>query len=257
MTLHGSRSKQQINLIIIIPEPPQILNNPQTSLAIRDGSIEEILLPGMIDRKALESEIPRRAERRLDGPGQEHGRFETKVGHGGVAVIAVAAGGGVGVTGSRAGVGLLQHGEAEGDLAGHFDGAAEGDLAVALGEVEVADGELGAGDVDGEVDFAAAGEVFDVAVSAVFGAALLMKLVIGLIVNLVKRRRIDVMDTYRNSPSALPHDILPNALRSESGVGILRLRQLGHVAIQRCMSLDQLGFAPIPFRQDLGRRRHA
>jgi len=41
-----------------------------------------------------------------------------------------------------------------------------------LGEVEVTDGEFGAGDVDGEVDFGAAGEVFYVCVSAVFGATL-------------------------------------------------------------------------------------
>ena len=38
--------------------------------------------------------------------------------------------------------------------------------------MEVSDGEFGAGDVDGEVDFGAAGEVLDIAVSSVFRTAL-------------------------------------------------------------------------------------
>lgn len=38
--------------------------------------------------------------------------------------------------------------------------------------MEVSDGELGAGDVDGEVDFGAAGEILDVAVSSVFRTTL-------------------------------------------------------------------------------------
>jgi hypothetical protein len=38
--------------------------------------------------------------------------------------------------------------------------------------VQVTDGKFGAGDVDGEVDFAATGKVLDVAVSAVFRATL-------------------------------------------------------------------------------------
>lgn len=54
---------------------------------------------------------------------------------------------------------------------GHLDSATERDLAVALREVEIAHAELCAGDVDGEEDFAAPAEVFDVAVSAVFRTA--------------------------------------------------------------------------------------
>lgn len=38
--------------------------------------------------------------------------------------------------------------------------------------MEVSDGELCAVDVDGEVDFGASGQVFDIAVSSVFGATL-------------------------------------------------------------------------------------
>lgn len=47
----------------------------------------------------------------------------------------------------------LDDGEVDRDYPCHLDGAAKGDLAVALGKVEVAYGEVGAGDVDGEVDF--------------------------------------------------------------------------------------------------------
>lgn len=57
--------------------------------------------------------------------------------------------------------------ELERDSPSHLDGAAEGDFAVAFGEVQVADGETGTFVVDGEVDFGAAGEVFDVNVTAV------------------------------------------------------------------------------------------
>ena len=49
----------------------------------------------------------------------------------------------------------------------HLDGAAEGDLAVALGEVEVAHREPAALDVDREVDPRAARQILDVAVAAV------------------------------------------------------------------------------------------
>jgi hypothetical protein len=66
---------------------------------------------------------------------------------------------------------ILHNCEFYGDYTCHFDGAAKGDFAIALGEMEVAYAEFGAGDVDGEVDFGAAREVFDVAVAAVFGAA--------------------------------------------------------------------------------------
>ena len=53
------------------------------------------------------------------------------------------------------------------EVAGHLDRAAEGDLAVALREVDVAHRQAAAVDVDGEVDLRAAGEVLDVAVAAV------------------------------------------------------------------------------------------
>jgi hypothetical protein len=52
--------------------------------------------------------------------------------------------------------------------AAHLDGAAEGDLAVALREVHVAHRQVGALHEDGEPDAAAARQVLDVACSAFF-----------------------------------------------------------------------------------------
>ena len=64
---------------------------------------------------------------------------------------------------SQLGLAVLDHVELDGDDAGNLDGAAEGDLAVTLREVQIADAELRAFDVHGKVHFAAAGEVLDIA----------------------------------------------------------------------------------------------
>lgn len=88
----------------------------------------------MINAKPLEIQHPPRPELRLDRPRDVDGGLDAERRHAG-----------------------FEDGEVDGDDAGHFDGAAKGDFAVSLGEVEVADGELGAGDVDGEVDFGALG----------------------------------------------------------------------------------------------------
>lgn len=82
-------------------------------------------------------------ELRLDGAGQEDGGF-----------AALHA---------ELGLAVLDDVELDGDDAGDLDGAAEGDLAVALREVQVADGELAALDVHGQVHLAASTQVLDVA----------------------------------------------------------------------------------------------
>jgi hypothetical protein len=53
--------------------------------------------------------------------------------------------------------------ELDGDDAGNLDGAAEGDLAVTLREVQVTDRELGALHVDWQVDLAAPAQILDIA----------------------------------------------------------------------------------------------
>ncbi len=63
---------------------------------------------------------------------------------------------------------VFDEADADVEVAGHFDGAAEGDFTVALAEVEVAHGKAAVFHVNREVDFGSASEVFDVAVAAVF-----------------------------------------------------------------------------------------
>lgn len=108
-----------------------------------------MLRPVVVDTEPFEGKISTGAELRLDRARVENGRFHAHLRHA-----------------------VFDHVEFYGDCSGHFDGTAEGDFAVSLGEVEVSHGEFGAGDVDREVDFASAAEVFDVAVSAVFWSAL-------------------------------------------------------------------------------------
>lgn len=108
-----------------------------------------MLLALLVDREPFKGKVAPGAELRLHGACVEDWRLHVQLGHS-----------------------VLDHAELERDHAGHLDCAAEGDLAVALREVEVSDGELGAWDVHGEIHLGATGEVLDVAVSAVFGAAL-------------------------------------------------------------------------------------
>lgn len=156
MPLDRRTAKQQINLVIVIAVTAQILNHSQTGFAVRNRRIQVVLLAGMVDAEALEGQVATGAELRLNGARMENGRFHAHVRHA-----------------------AFNHVELDGDYAGHLDGAAEGDFAIALREVQVADGEFGAGNVHWEIYLAAAAEVFDVAVPAVLGAALYDCLFVG------------------------------------------------------------------------------
>ena len=112
------------------------------------------------------------------------------------------------------------------DDAGHLDGAAKGDFAVALGEVEVADAELGAGDVHGQEDAAAAAQVLDVAVAAVLGAA-------------------------GDGARALLADFVLERAGGRAGVDVLGLGRLGDDALELGRA-DELGFAAVPLGEDFG-----
>ena len=114
----------------------------------------------------------------------------------------------------------LHDGQLQRDDAGHLDGAAKGDFAVALGEVEVADGELGAGDVDGEEDFAAAAQVLDVAVAAVLGPA-------------------------GDGAGAFLADFFFQLAGRGAGVDVLGLGRLGDDALE-VGGADEVGFAAVP-----------
>lgn len=186
-------------------ETSQILDHAQCRLTIRDGSIEVMLLSILVDAEAFESQVPAGPVVRLDGAGEEERRLHGEVG-----------------------LAVLHDAQLEGDDAGHLDGAAEGDLAVALGEVQVADAELGALDVHGQVDLAAAAQVLDVAVAAVLGPA-------------------------GDGASALAPDLVLDVARRAPGVDVLRLRRLGDDGVELVLA-DQLGFALVPGREHFGRR---
>ena len=139
---------------------------------------------------------------RLDGPGQEDWGFHVEVLHP-----------------------VLHHGQFDGDDACHFDRAAEGDLPVALAEVEVAHAEFGTGDVHRQERAAAAGEVFDVAVSAVLWPP-------------------------RDRTGAFFSNLLLYVRRSRACVHVLRLWGLRNDAF-KVGCADQLGFALVPGGEDV------
>jgi hypothetical protein len=109
MALHRRTTQQQIHLIIIVPKPSQILNDPQRRLPIRHRRIHVVLPPILIDAEPFKREVATGAELGLHGPLVEDGGFHAEVRHP-----------------------VFHHGELQRDDAGHFDGAAEGDFAVAF-----------------------------------------------------------------------------------------------------------------------------
>jgi hypothetical protein len=115
--------------------------------------------------------------------------------------------------------------ELEGYHARHLNRAAEGDLAVALAEMQVPYAELGTGDVDREEDFGTAREVLDVAVSAVFGAA---------------------GDCSRAFFANLGFQVAG----SGASVDILWLRWLGDGAVEMGVRGDEFAFALVPCVED-------
>lgn len=87
--------------------------------------------------------------------------------------------------------------------------------------MEVADAELGAGDVDGQEDFAAAAQVLDVAVAAVLGAA-------------------------GDGSRAFLADFFFERAGCGAGVDVLGLGGLGDDAFE-VGGADEVGFAAVPF----------
>ena len=97
--------------------------------------------------------------------------------------------------------------------------------------MEVSDAEFRAGDVDGEEGAAAAGEVLDVAVSAVLGAA-------------------------GDRAGAFLADFGFEVGGGGAGVDVLRLGGLGDDAVEGA-GFDELGFAGVPGGEDGGARSTA
>ncbi len=95
--------------------------------------------------------------------------------------------------------------------------------------MQVADAKFGAFDVDGQVDFAAAAEVLDVAVAAVLGAA-------------------------GDGSCAFLADFGFDVAGSAAGVHVLWLGGLGDDFFEflRGVGVDELAFAAVPFGEDFG-----
>ena len=148
MPLNRRAAQHQIALIIIIAKPSQILNRPQTSLPIRHRRIQIMLLALLIHTEPFKCQVASRAIVRLYGSWEEEGRFHAEILHP-----------------------VFHHGELHRNDTCHLDGAAEGDLAVTLAEMEVADTEFRTGNVHRQEGPRTAGQVLDVAVAAVLGPA--------------------------------------------------------------------------------------
>src|SRR5581483_5828838 len=123
----GGRAQEEIRLLARVPPRLQVLDRVEAGTPVRDGGVH-VMLP--VALHAHPDEGKERRVPRLDRPGEEDGV-------GGDAVLAHAA---------------LDEVDAEVDVAADLDRPAEGDLAVALGEMQVAAGELRARDMHGVVD---------------------------------------------------------------------------------------------------------
>ena len=206
MPLNRRATQQQIRLIIIIPEPPQIFDTPQRCLPVRHRRIQIVLLALLVNAEPFKCQVPARSIMRFDRPGEEQGRFHAEVSHA-----------------------VFHDGEFDGDDAGHFYGTTERDFAVALGEVEVADAEFGAFHMDGEVDFAAAAEILDIAVPAMLRAA-------------------------RDGPRAFLANLCFYVTGAAASVHVLGLRGLSDnlLKVLCLVGIDELAFAAVPFGEDFG-----
>ncbi|EAY64674.1 conserved hypothetical protein [Burkholderia cenocepacia PC184] len=141
MPLHRRAAQQRIRLRARITEFLQILDGVQTRLAIRGGDVEIMLAALLVDGNALENEVV--VIGRRDRAGLKDGVADTVFRHA-----------------------ALDEVHAHMHPAGHFDRAAERDLAVALAEVQVADRQARAIHVHGEKHLRAARQILDVAIAA-------------------------------------------------------------------------------------------
>ena len=112
MTLDRDTAQHQIDLIVIIPIPLQVFNDPQTTLPVRHRGVHIVLLAVLVNTESLKVYHPAWTELWLYRTWHEDGRFA--VDH---AEFLLA---------------VFDHIKLDGDDAGDLDGAAEGDLAVAL-----------------------------------------------------------------------------------------------------------------------------
>src|SRR5690606_2082838 len=119
----------------------QVFDGVEAGLAVGDVHVQVVLLALLVDRDAFEDHVVVVA--RFDRAGLEDRILDAVLGHA-----------------------VLDQVDPQVNPAGHFDGAAEGDFTVALAEVQVADRQAAAFDVNRGVDLGTARPVPDVAVAA-------------------------------------------------------------------------------------------
>lgn len=143
MTLNWCRAENRVGLRLGIAELGEVFDGIKAGLAIGDMDIEIVLLAPFIYGNAFKNKVV--VVGRGDGTGFEDRVFDPVFGNA-----------------------ALDDLDSEVQPAGHFDGAAEGDFAVTLAEVEVSHGEPAAIDINWKIDARASREVFNVAISAMF-----------------------------------------------------------------------------------------
>ena len=141
MPLHRRRAEQRIALGRRVTELGQVVDGIQAGLLVGDVDVQVVLLAGLVHRDAFEDQVVLVVGR--DGAWFEHRVFDPVLGHAAFDQLD-----------------LHVH------PAGHFDGAAEGDFAIALAEVQVTHRQPGAVHIHREEDLRAAGQILDVAVTA-------------------------------------------------------------------------------------------
>ena len=102
MALDGRAAQQEINLIITVPEAPQVFNASEGGLAVGDGGVHVMLLALLVDAESFEGQVPAGAIVRFHGPGEEEWGLQVQLLDP-----------------------LLHQAEFDRDDPGHLDGAAE------------------------------------------------------------------------------------------------------------------------------------
>lgn len=100
--------------------------------------------------------------------------------------------------------------------------------------------------MDGEVNFRSAGEVLDIAITSVLGAALVDMSVYALVL-------LYIIMPHWDCSSTLVGDLALHLIGSTASMRILGIRWLSDNSISNSIGCNQLSLSTIPFSQDFGR----
>lgn len=230
MSLYRCTGQQQIDLIIVVSVPPQVLNDSQASLSIGHSGIEVMLLSLFVDGESFEVDVSSRTELGFDRTRDVNWAFcflrES------VRELVREK-----VSSLRNDLPLhaqllhstLHYRKLDGDDARHLNCTAEGDFSVTLGEVQIAHRELSTFDVNWQVDFTASAQVLDVTITSMFRS------------------------TRNGTGTFFSHFLFDRSIAGPD-VDIDRLGRLGDITIHVAASGDELAFAFVPeFEHFLGR----